>query len=330
MRKWLCCLLLLLPAWALAAPDTPYDPELMLYYPRLTAAQQQVFDLAYAAASIGSQQVNLPEGTAYDDAAAAMDALLLDCPELCALSSSYTLRYYQDAPHLATAIGLRYDMTLGEQALLLETAQRLAQQTQGDDFAREEFLHDALCSLAVYDDTATHQHNAYGALVEGRSVCDGYANAMALLLRLAGVECGVVQGMTSTGAPHAWNLVRVDGAYTWLDVTNDDQGEVLTHFFYNITDEWLLRSYTLQTENLPSCTDETANWHVRRGLYARGAAPLLPADRLQLELRFARREDYTALRDGLSSWLMHSGIQGTIAAWCDDAQWCILVQLGKD
>lgn len=329
MQKWLCCLLLLLPAWALAAPDTPYDPALMLYYPRLTAAQQQVFDLAYAAAAAGEEEVSFPEGTAYDDAAEAMEALLMDCPELCALAHVYSLRYYQDAPHQATGIRLSYAMPLVCQAELLQAATKLASQAQGDEWHREEYLHDAMCALVTYDGESANQHSAYGALVEGRAVCDGYANAMALLLRLTGVTCGVVQGEMA-GASHAWNLVQVDGINTWLDVTNDDQGEVLTHFFYNITDVCLARSCTLETPSMPACTDISVNWHVRKGLYAWGEAPLLPDGVSSLEVRFANQAEYLAMRDNLDEWLMQSDIQGQIRAWYQDAQWCILVQLEGD
>lgn len=328
MRKWLICLLLLLPAWALAAPDTPYDPALMLHYSRLTAAQQQVFDLAYAAAAAGEEEVPLPDGTAYDDASAAMDALLLDCPELCALAGTYSLRYYQDTPHQATDIVLNYDLPLSSQNELLQAAAALAARAQGDEFTREEYLHDSLCALTTYDGEAANQHNAYGALVEGRAVCDGYAKAMTLLLRLAGLECGVVQGQMA-GGDHAWNLVRVDGAYTWLDVTNDDQGE-LNHFYYNISDECLFRTHTLQTPNMPACTDMSVNWHVRKGLYVQGETPLFPMGANSLELRFAQQADYRMLRDGISAWLMQSGIQGQATCWYADEQQCILVRLEDD
>ncbi len=326
MRKWLCCLLLLLPAWALAAPDTPYDPALMLHYPRLTAAQQQVFDTAYAAAASG--QVQVPIDADYGDASAAMNALLRDCPELCALSPTYTLHYYQDAPHRATAIGLSYTMPLSSQSVLLQAASGLAARAQGDAFAREEFLHNALCAKVTYDASGANAHNAYGALAEGRAVCDGYANAMALLLRLSGIPCGVVEGEMNA-RPHAWNLVQVDGAYTWLDATNDDQGEVLTHFFFNLTDELLAAAYTLTTPGMPACTDMSVNWHVRRGVYVSGEAPAWPQGAASLELRFASHEVFLSLLDSLGTWLAQAGIQGQYSACYDQGQQCLLVLLDQ-
>lgn len=324
MRKWLCCLLLLLPGWALAAPDTPYDPALMLHYPRLTQAQQQVFDVAYAAAAAGAEQV--PITADYSDASAAMKALLLDCPELCALAPTYTLHYYQDSPQQITAISLGYTMPISSQEALLQTAASLAAQARGDAFAREEMLHNALCALVTYDETGANAHNAYGALVEGRAVCDGYAGAMALLLRLSGIPCGVVQG-TMGAAPHAWNLVQIDGSYAWLDVTNDDQGQRLTHFFFNLTDNMLSASCTLETPGMPACTDMSINWHVRRCVYAPGDAPAWPRGAASLELRFASREAFLATLEDVGGWLSSSGIYAQATVWYNEQQLCMLVLL---
>lgn len=324
MRKWLCCLLLLLPAWAYAAPDTPYDPALMLHYPRLTAAQQQVFDTVYAAAAAG--QVQVPIDAAYDDAVAAMTALLRDCPELCALALDYRLHYYQNAPDRATAIELGYILPISSQEALMQVAASLVSRAQGDAFTREEFLHNALCAMANYDAGSANSHNAYGALVEGRAVCDGYANAMTLLLRLSGIPCGMVEGTLGT-LPHAWNLVMVDGACTWLDATSDDQADMLTHFFFNITDDMLAAAYTLTTPDMPACTDMSVNWHVRRGCYVPGEVPAWPETAESLELRFASREVYLSLLENMGSWLPQGGKWKQFVTYYDDRQQCLLVAL---
>ena len=49
---------------AQATPATPYDPELMLWYPALTAKQQTIFDLCYAAAVQGQESVPLQRAAA--------------------------------------------------------------------------------------------------------------------------------------------------------------------------------------------------------------------------------------------------------------------------
>ena len=64
-------------------------------------------------------------------------------------------------------------------------------------------------------------HTAYGALIEKKAVCDGYALAFNLLARRAGIPCLMVSGMVD-GYCHGWNLVKVNGNLRYIDVTWDD------------------------------------------------------------------------------------------------------------
>lgn len=345
MKKWLCLLvLLLLPLCAHAAPGTPYDPGLMLYYPRLTAAQQEIFDKVYTAAMQGESRVELQERPSYDDACAAMDALLMDCPELCALSGAYRVGYYQSKPQEAIYIEMSYTMPISAQRDTVQAAGHMAQQATGDEVQREIYLHDLLCLQTTYDMDAANAHSAYGALVEGRAVCDGYARAMTLLLRLSGIECGMVQGeIRSTGGPHAWNLVKVNGAYTWLDVTNDDQSAVTTYFFFNLTDEWLERSYILETKGLPLCDDFSVNWHKYNWRYVSAEDDLqkhimnnfrnMAGHGSRICLRFEREADYLSLRDGVYRWaiqynkLGEYALEGSMQTYYSDEQQCVIVEI---
>lgn len=345
MRRWLCLLvLLLLPLCAHAVPDTPYDPALMVYYPRLTQPQQSIFDRAYTAAMQGEFRVELEEHPAYDDACAAMDALLMDCPELCALSGAYRVGYYQNKPQEAIYIELSYTMPVSAQRDTVQAAGHMAEKALGDELQREWILHDLLCQKTVYDAEGPNAHNAYGALVEGRAVCDGYAKAMALLLRLTGLESGVAQGkIKATGGAHAWNLVKVDGAYTWLDVTNDDQSAVTTYFFFNLTDEWMERSYILETQGLPPCEDFSVNWHKYNWRYVSAEDDLqkhimnnfrnMAGHGSRFCLRFEREADYRSLREGVYRWaiqynkLGEYALEGSMQTYYSDEQQCVIVEI---
>ena len=112
MRKWLLTVLLcLLPVLAWAAPETPYAVETAPCYGLLTANQQALLDVFYAAATVGESRVDLPEDTLYDDAAAALTLLVTDFPELAGLQNEYALGYYQHRPEVATYAELRYIVT---------------------------------------------------------------------------------------------------------------------------------------------------------------------------------------------------------------------------
>lgn len=235
----LCCILLLCLATAQAAPQTPYDPALLLWYGELSPTQQQVFDLCYDAAGRGETTVALPAHTAYDDASLAVQALLQDCPELSWLSRYYAIRYYQQNPDIAVQITLMYTGTPGEDAPLA-AARTLAASVTGSAEDKALALHDLLCQQTTYGE-GTRSHDAFGALVEGTAVCDGYAAAYTLLCRMAGIRCGTVIGTATTpeGATgdHAWNLVDFGDWAMLADVTWDDQDKLglILHDYYGMS-----------------------------------------------------------------------------------------------
>lgn len=76
-------------------------------------------------------------------------------------------------------------------------------------------------------------HSAYGALVEKKAVCDGYAKAYACILEELGISSKIV---SSDAMSHAWNLVSIGGAWyhvdaTWDDPVRDNIGRVAHKYF---------------------------------------------------------------------------------------------------
>lgn len=86
-------------------------------------------------------------------------------------------------------------------------------------------LHDYLVRNCVYDRSAVNEavspsRTAYGALANGKAVCQGYSLACKLLLRRAGVPAVYVG---SDSMQHAWNMVQMENnAWYHVDVTWDD------------------------------------------------------------------------------------------------------------
>lgn len=90
-------------------------------------------------------------------------------------------------------------------------------------------LHDWLVMNCQYDVTVSrpNAHTAYGAIVEGYAVCDGYANAYNDLLGRVGVTATYVLGrkpvhLGEDPQLHAWNCVTIGGKKYHVDVTADD------------------------------------------------------------------------------------------------------------
>lgn len=61
------------------------------------------------------------------------------------------------------------------------------------------------------DDSLNDSLTAYGALINGRCVCAGYAAAFKPQANAAGLECIVVTGAQKGTLPYAWNKVCIDG-----------------------------------------------------------------------------------------------------------------------
>ncbi|MBR6485145.1 MAG: hypothetical protein IKT17_00500, partial [Lachnospiraceae bacterium] len=80
------------------------------------------------------------------------------------------------------------------------------------------YLHEYLVTHCDYDTTYSN-YDAYNAIVQEWSVCQGYALAYEYLLQLAGIDGQVV---TSDYNNHAWNLLKLDGKWYFVDCTWDD------------------------------------------------------------------------------------------------------------
>lgn len=128
-------------------------------------------------------------------------------------------------------------------------------------------LHDYLVDTVAYDwdflingevsDTAVY--SAYGALVNGDAVCNGYALAYQMLLKQVGINAIKV---TSTPMDHAWNLVEIDGNWYHVDVTHDDPAPNLEGggdcYYFLRSDESMNRVW--DTITVPCPSDYIEDW----------------------------------------------------------------------
>ena len=110
------------------------------------------------------------------------------------------------------------------------------------DFDKEIALHDYIITHCIYgyvDYANEYAYRAYGCLVQGKAVCNGYAEAFALLLNCVGIDNGFMTGWANDEL-HAWNRVFIDNSWYQVDVTWDDsipdRGRFAGHMYFNVTD----------------------------------------------------------------------------------------------
>lgn len=127
------------------------------------------------------------------------------------------------------------------------------------EFERELVIHDRLAERIEYVSTAEYAHDAYGAVVDGKAVCEGYARAFQYALYKVGILSVTVTG--DAGGAHAWNLVRIDGQYYYVDLTWDDQTSRTYHAYFNLPLSEMSSDHTVESKiALPECNSWEANY----------------------------------------------------------------------
>jgi hypothetical protein len=127
---------------------------------------------------------------------------------------------------------------------LNETVQNIAESVSGSDGEILLSLAERLMEIADFDaETASGGEysdqntvtTAYGALVNGSAVGEGYAMAFKALCDELGFDCDVVLGQLN-GKQHAWNIVALENDYYHVDVSMCDTDGVATSFLLNDTE----------------------------------------------------------------------------------------------
>lgn len=152
------------------------------------------------------------------------------------------------------------------------------------DCEKELALHDWLVAHVSYDDDALVDHSAgspnnttpYGALVEERAICLGYAVTFHLFMELADIESQVVVGKSfHEKEDHAWCLVSLEDEWyavdpTWdaplgLEQMNlaDDDLQRIHHKFFNVTSDYLRATdHQWDQDAVPEATGTKYAWNL--------------------------------------------------------------------
>ena len=90
------------------------------------------------------------------------------------------------------------------------------------EYEKVRAIYNYICSNVVYDydhlndNSYRLQYTAYAAAINGTAVCSGVADLFYYMTTAAGLEARI-----TVNDIHAWNIVKVDGKYYYLDPTWD-------------------------------------------------------------------------------------------------------------
>ncbi len=136
------------------------------------------------------------------------------------------------------------------------------------DYEISKILHDRVIDTVTYNFNKNDQ-NAYGALVEGKAVCNGYARAYQHLMKKVGIPAWYIGGSsinptTNESDSHAWNIVKLNGNWYHTDVTWDDQITSTFYEYLNIPTAEIIEDHTIEdayAKLMPKATSTDANYY---------------------------------------------------------------------
>lgn len=267
------------------------------YYNQLTDYQKTLYDtllipIANAESKIVLSNINITDYK--NNCFAVTTAIQYDHPEYFwftgGYSGSFTKGAFEEAgevvfePIYYEYVSSLFNASSKQEKLekAVDKVAKLASEHSADDYERIIYVHDYLIENAIYDHEALKEYfgtshspsceyifSAYGCLVDGKTVCSGYAKAFQLIMQKLGYECSYVTG--DAGEAHGWNCIYLDGEGYYVDVTWDDMDLEEENPIYDyafITDEVLSKTHTIDMMfESPVCNATKYNYFIKRGYY---------------------------------------------------------------
>ena len=216
----------------------------------LSGTYKQAYDQIYSALYNGVQTVQMSVSVPSTDIADIVYCVYYDHPELFWVDSSLT--YYMNGSGIVTSLTVNFNGTANNLKRSQQTFEnaiapliKLAASVP-EDIEKVKLVHDYLTNTIQYVAGSQYNQSAYSAIVNGKTVCAGYAHAFQYCMQKLGIPAAYIVG--HAGESHAWNLLKLDGEYYCMDVTWDDPiGNPANTYYYsyfNITDSQISRDHT--------------------------------------------------------------------------------------
>ncbi len=144
------------------------------------------------------------------------------------------------------------------------------------DFDKVRYVYETLINNVDYNLDAKENQNILSVFLYKSTVCQGYSDAAWYLLDKLGVQSTIITGKAN-GESHAWNLVYLDGAYYYMDVTwgnskyldeGQDTKKRINYANMAMTTEEISQTHTITSSfEVPECVSNGDNYFVHEGLY---------------------------------------------------------------
>ena len=179
------------------------------------------------------------------------------------------------------------------------------------DFDKALYVFETLINNVDYNTDSAENQNILSVFLYQSTVCQGYADAAWYLLNRLGIQSTIITG-TANNESHAWNLVFLDGAYYYMDVTwgnskyldsNNDTTKRVNYAYLAMTTEEISQNHTITSSfEVPECLSNVDDYYVHEGLYYDWYGVDSIGDRFkesyengeaEISLKFSNRDLYT-------------------------------------
>lgn len=260
---------------------TPLSQTEYYQYSQMTTTEKQVYSKLVSALKDLQSEVSVTGITIKSDAALALfHRVIADHPQFFWVSRSSSVIYdsrtqnvekfillYTDGEKSDTvsnnrpvAVADRAKIAAKKMTLEAKISQILGTIPANiPEVEREKRIHDYIVSTVRYDTAAAanpnpvndflpHAFDIYGAAIEGKAVCEGYAKLFQYLCYRTGIQATQISGIADGGG-HMWNAVKLDGDWYELDATwADQETDVIYYGFFNLTHSEMAQSHAASTE----------------------------------------------------------------------------------
>lgn len=234
-----------------------FDQNFYPYYHMLEGAEREIYRQVYANAFALNDRFKPCQKIYSTQINRVMEAVFNDHPVLFWVDTAYGCKYDPDGKCVEITLQFNNASQKLEQSKTTfeERAEEILKvaRTLESDYEKEKYVHDKLLAKVAYNKSAAMNQSAYSALVNGQTVCAGYARAYQYLMQQLGIPCYYCTGYS--GENHAWNIVKLHGEYYNVDVTWDDTTPH-TYDYFNCSDADLAATHVRRglSVKLPACT----------------------------------------------------------------------------
>ena len=318
----------------------------------LSPEEQGIYDRIVSAALSFEAAVDIPENISSERLREIFSFVRCDRPDMIQLSDGARFIPGENGGKLELA----YVYSVSETAEKLSQLEAAAQEMIGKINIADEYS----AALSVYEylvqnideakssSTDPDVRSAYGALVNKKALCEGYARAAEYILNSIGIECSYV-----CDGEHAWNLIKLDGEYYWFDAAYGHSATksaekfckgYINRLFFAMTTDTLRDASEHMPDGIfmaPECDSEDCCYHRINGLTFDGGSDedvlaligaRLRAGEFISDIRFTNPTDYDRVKARCkdTKWLESAatgcGLGLEVSAYCDDGLRMIIAE----